>query len=106
MDRLREGLREYNEKIASGEIERTEVTHNWLTRAGRNPNSLKTAIGAMCFQCFGGTKEELPDPGWKNSIKNCTALDCALHAHRPYQDSDREENDALLLEDVEELDNL
>lgn len=84
-NKLQEGLRQYQEKVASGEIERTETTHNWIVRAKRNPSSLKTAIGAKCFECYGGSEELLPDPGWKRKIATCTAPDCPLYPHRPYQ---------------------
>ena len=83
-DNLRKAGEEYRAKIESGEIERPEITHNWITRAEKNPTSLKTAIGAMCFHCMGGTADALPDPGWKDLIRTCTAPDCPLFAHRPY----------------------
>ena len=60
------------------------VENNLVIKAKRHPTSLKKAIGAMCFQCFGGTEAEMPDPGWKNFIRDCTSKDCALYPHRPY----------------------
>ncbi len=66
---------------------RRSPDHNLVRRASRNPVSRKAAIEAMCFQCMGGTAESLPDPGWKNDIRHCTARDCALWPHRPYQES-------------------
>ncbi|BDD88644.1 hypothetical protein DPPLL_30090 [Desulfofustis limnaeus] len=59
--------------------------HNLVRKANADPGSKVKAIGAMCFQCFGGTEEEMPDPGWKDEIRNCTAPDCALYQHRPYR---------------------
>ena len=65
--------------------EQIVITHNWIVKARRKPASLKTAINAMCFHCVGGTEDELPDPGWKVTISTCTAPDCPLYPHRPYQ---------------------
>lgn len=64
----------------------TETTHNLVKRAKRHPGRWKLAINAMCFQCFGGTEENLPDPGWREMIATCTATDCALWGWRPYKD--------------------
>ncbi len=61
------------------------VDHNWIRRSKRKPTSLKLAIGAFCFHCFGGTENEFPDPGWKRYIRECTAPTCPLFPHRPYQ---------------------
>lgn len=94
MDRLQEGLKAYQEKVANGEIERAETTHNWIVRAKRNPTSLKTAIGAMCFHCMGGTEDSLPDAGWKTLIRTCTAPDCPLYDHRPYKISEDDGEEA------------
>ena len=41
------------------------VENNLLKMARRKPGSLKAAINAMCFQCFGGTIDEKPDSGWR-----------------------------------------
>ena len=61
--------------------------HNWIAKAKLKPNSLITAIRAKCFECFGGTAKELPDPGWKEYIRTCTAPNCPLFPHRPYQNN-------------------
>jgi len=34
---------------------------------------------------MGGTEEEMPDPGWKDLIRTCTAPGCPLYRHRPYK---------------------
>jgi hypothetical protein len=67
----------------AGELATPE--HNWIKRANKNPGSLKTAIGAFCFHCFGGTEDHLPDPGWKEYIRTCTDIKCPLYPHRPYK---------------------
>jgi hypothetical protein len=72
-----------------------EVENNLVVKAKNKPSSLRAAISAMCFQCFGGTETEMPDPGWRKYIGTCTAPDCALWPHRPYKtDSDQREEDA------------
>ena len=64
--------------------------HNWLIKAKQQPRSRKTAIHAKCFECLGGTIDELPDGGWKNEIRKCTDQDCPLFPHRPYKASSNE----------------
>ncbi|SHH63126.1 hypothetical protein SAMN02745124_01201 [Desulfofustis glycolicus DSM 9705] len=59
--------------------------HNLVKKANANPGSKAKAIAAMCYQCFGGTEEELPDAGWKEEIRGCTSPACALYQHRPYR---------------------
>lgn len=83
MDKMNEGLKAYQEKVASGEIDRTAPEYNWIIQAQRKPESLRRAIKAMCFHCVGGTKDSMPDPGWKKLIDTCTAPDCPLFSHRP-----------------------
>lgn len=61
------------------------IENNLIRKAKANPTSLKKAIGAFCFHCMGGTEDEMPDPGWKNFIKDCTAPACPLYPHRPYK---------------------
>ena len=61
------------------------VENNLILKAKKHPTSLKKAIGAFCFYCFGGTETETPDPGWKNMIRTCTSPNCPLYEHRPYR---------------------
>jgi hypothetical protein len=56
---------------------------NWVKKSEEDPKSLRWAINAMCFQCMGGTAEDMPDPGWREGIRDCTSLNCALHKVRP-----------------------
>ena len=56
---------------------------NWVRRALADPKSLRLAINAACFQCLGGTMEDMPDPGWREAIRDCTVTTCALHSVRP-----------------------
>jgi hypothetical protein len=59
--------------------------HNWVKKSIADPKSMKKAIAAMCFQCMGGTEDDLPDGGWKDLIRTCTAPTCALFRFRPYK---------------------
>ncbi len=43
------------------------------------------AIKAMCANCMGCTLEHL-EPGYRDSIRNCTAPQCPLYPFRPYQE--------------------
>jgi hypothetical protein len=100
MDKLQEGLKAYQEKIASGEIERTEASYNWIVQAERKPTSKHKAIKAMCFHCMGGTKDSMPDPGWKKMIDTCTAPDCPLFSHRPRLNSETIATDAINSDEI------
>jgi hypothetical protein len=85
--------------------EQKEIIHNWIVKAKRNPKSLKKAINAKCFECFGGTEDELPDSGWKKLIGTCTAPDCPLYPHRPYQnysDDSAEEDESDEISTIDE----
>ena len=69
-------LQEYREKVANGEIE--VVRLNPIEKSNANPTSLRLAIKAMCFSCFGNT-------GSVQEIRECTAEDCPLYKVRPYR---------------------
>ena len=56
---------------------------NWVRRATADPKSLRLAINAACFQCLGGTEDDMPDPGWREEIRDCKVVTCALHSVRP-----------------------
>ena len=68
---------------ARGEVIHTE--HNLIKKSLAAPNSKAKAIGAFCFSCYGGTEDEMPDPGWKNMIRTCSSFNCPLYGHRPYR---------------------
>ena len=59
--------------------------YNLIKKLKDNPKSRQRAIDAMCFHCFGGTEKEMPDPGYRKSIKECTAVHCPLYNFRPYK---------------------
>ena len=75
-ENAKNALKEYREKVASGEIE--VVRLNPIQKAKENPTSLRLAINAMCYSCLGsGTPQE---------IRDCSSKLCPLHTVRPYQD--------------------
>ena len=70
------------EMAANGELVQE---HNLMKKAAADPRSKAKAIAAFCFHCMGGTIDELPDGGWKQAIRECTAPNCPLFGHRPYR---------------------
>lgn len=65
------------------------IENNLIKKANKNPQSKVKAIAAFCFSCFGCTEGEMPDPNWKNFIRECTAPECPLYIHRPYKQRTR-----------------
>lgn len=59
------------------EIERLDP----IEKAARNPNSLRLAVNAKCWDCQGG----MSDPGIRERIGKCQVERCSLHPVRPYQ---------------------
>ena len=80
LEKAHSRLREIKDR---GETIRKE--ENLIKKSLANLNSKAKAIGAFCFHCMGGTKDYMPDPGWKQMIRSCTAPDCPLYPHRPYR---------------------
>jgi hypothetical protein len=70
---------------------RSKPEFNWLKKSRANPNSRKMAIAAACFQCFGGSEDDMPDEGWIKQIRTCTSPDCALYSHRPYKEKGKKD---------------
>jgi hypothetical protein len=64
--------------------QRAAKEHNPLVRSARNPGSLREAIAAMCAHCMGCTCERI-EPGFRDDIRDCTALACPLWHQRPFQ---------------------
>ena len=79
-----ENLRSAN-KMISEEMERGVFEIEAVKKANADPKSRAKAIAAFCFYCYGGTEEEMPDPGWKDMIRTCTEPSCPLYRHRPYK---------------------
>lgn len=55
---------------------------NPLEKSRAQPNSLRLAVSAKCYECVGGYQ----DPGFRAKIRNCGVFGCALHFARPYRD--------------------
>ena len=69
------------EKQQAGKVHKE---HNLIKRYESDPKSRSRAVHAMCFNCQGGDRDNLPDGGWKNEIRECR-VDCPLKAFRPYK---------------------
>ena len=55
-----------------------------IERAQRNPNSLRLAITAKCYECLGGQDAK----NIRKEIRECTSHKCPLYPVRPYQSKD------------------
>ena len=73
-------LQEYQEKVKSGEIERT-APKTPLQKWEEDKTSLRKSLNYMCWQCFGGDEGD----NVKKEIKECSSKDCALWLVRPYK---------------------
>lgn len=77
------GLQRYKENLAQGLVTKTPLEYNLIRKLEKDPKSWRKAIDAMCFHCVGGTRDHMPDPGWRQLISTCTSKDCPLLAFRP-----------------------
>jgi len=59
--------------------------YNWCKKLKDNPTSRVIAVKAMCFHCMGGDEENMPDAGWIEAIRECSAPGCPLYKFRPYK---------------------
>ena len=59
-----------------------------MRRSLDNPKSKKFAIVGRCVQCVHGVDDE----GWRERIRSCNPIACALHPVRPYQGGDEDED--------------
>lgn len=78
------GLEKYKEDLAQGLVTKVPPEYNLIRKLEKNPKSLRLAIDAMCFNCMGGTRDHMPDPGWRQLIATCTSKGCPLLGFRPY----------------------
>lgn len=53
---------------------------NPIERAKENPESLRMAITAKCYECVGMDG----DPNFRETIRTCTGYSCPLYPVRPY----------------------
>lgn len=75
-----DALKEYQEKVKSGEIERTPQKTP-LGKWQEDKKSLRKSCNAMCYQCMGGDMGD----NVKKEIKDCSSPACALFEVRPYK---------------------
>ncbi len=68
----KQGLKEFQQKLKLGMVK----ILNPIDKARQNPNSLRLAINAYCFDCCCYQKSE---------VKHCTAANCSFHHLRPWQ---------------------
>ena len=52
-----------------------------ITKARENPQSLRLAVNAKCWDCCGAGA----DPNPRGAIRECPCSSCPLHPVRPYQ---------------------
>jgi hypothetical protein len=81
---MSEGLAKARLKLAelkaSGQsVERLDP----VEKARRNPNSLRLAINAKCWDCCGAGADGIEST--KETIRTCSSASCPLHFQRPYQ---------------------
>lgn len=73
-------LQEYQEKIKSGEIERT-APKTPLQKWEEDKMSLRKSLNAQCYMCMGGDDGD----NVKKEIKDCSSKSCTLWLVRPYK---------------------
>jgi hypothetical protein len=81
---MSEGLAKARLKLAelkaSGQsVERLDP----VEKARKNPNSLRLAINAKCWDCCGAGADGIEFT--KETIRTCSSTSCPLHFQRPYQ---------------------
>ena len=57
------------------------VALNPIQKSEAQPQSLRLAINAKCYDCQG----QDADPGWRQRIADCNDVACPLVPVRPYQ---------------------
>jgi len=73
--KLKQGLKEYRQKLKLGLVERPKPLDPF-EKAKLNPNSLRMAINAYCYDCCCEQKTE---------VRLCPAGGCSFHHLRPWQ---------------------
>ena len=57
------------------------TTKNPIERAKEQPDSLRRAITAKCYECVGMDG----DANFRETIRTCASYECPLYPVRPYQ---------------------
>lgn len=76
-ENAKQALNQYREDLKNGVVKR--VVETPVEKLAHNPKSLRLAVNAMCYQCFGCSSTAAAD------IRNCTSKKCALYEVRPYK---------------------
>lgn len=79
-DKRIKALQEYQEKVRTGEIERT-VPRTPVEKWEGDKTSLRKSCNAMCYVCMGGDMGD----NVKKEIKDCSSPNCPLYLVRPYK---------------------
>lgn len=79
-DKRTAALKEYQEKVKNGEIERT-TPKNPLEKWEEDKTSLRKSCNAFCYQCMGGDMGD----NVIGEIRKCSSKGCALWHVRPYK---------------------
>ncbi len=79
--KLHDGRQLYQKRFAAGEL----IKLNPTDKAKANPQSLRLAINAKCYECCNGIS-------WHNRTRYCNIFDCGLWQVRPHaKDATKEE---------------
>ena len=74
-----EALKEYREKIRTGEIDKTK-RRNPIEKARENPNSKALAIAGKCYNCIFDSRA---GGSWRDQVRDCPCTECPLWNVRP-----------------------
>ena len=80
MSKREAALQIYQEKVRTGEIERT-IPKTPLEKWQENKSSLRGSVNAFCYTCMGGDMGD----NVKKEIKDCSSPNCPLYLVRPYK---------------------
>jgi hypothetical protein len=78
--KAKESLAAWREANKGTPVERLDP----IEKAKRNPKSKVLAIKAFCWDCVGGSREE---------VKLCPCTKCPLWIHRPWQGKTQEDSE-------------
>ena len=78
---LEEGRKLANERMKERIAQGLPARKTPIERANEQPDSLRRAITAKCYECVGMDD----DPDWRRSVRECTSYKCPLYPVRPYQ---------------------
>ena len=74
-----EHLKEYQRKIAAGEIEKPKQK-NPMEKAEEDPTSMRKAINAKCYDCI---YDPAAGGSWRDQVRACASKSCPLYSVKP-----------------------